>query len=66
MAHHVPYAATASISNLPDLRRKVEKAKGIKGCRVMHIQCPCPTGWGYPFAKTIEMAGRRSTAEHGY
>lgn len=56
MAHHVPYAATASVANLPDLRRKIEKAKNIKGCRVLHIQSPCPTGWGYPFAKTIELA----------
>ncbi len=56
MAHDVPYCATAAISNLPDLKRKVEKAKGIKGCRVMHIHCPCPTGWGYPFAKSVELA----------
>lgn len=56
MAHHVPYAATASVANLADLRKKVKKAKSIKGCRVLHIQCPCPTGWGYPCAKTIELA----------
>lgn len=56
MAHHVPYAATASVANLPDLRRKIEKAKNIKGCRVLHVQSPCPTGWGYPFAKTIEVS----------
>ena len=56
MAHDVPFAATASIANLPDLKRKVAKAKGIEGCRVLHIQCPCPTGWGYQFAKTYEIA----------
>lgn len=56
MAHDVPYAATASIANLPDLIRKVKKAKDIRGTRVIHIQCPCPTGWGYPFAKTVEIA----------
>lgn len=56
MAHHVPYAATASVANLPDLRRKVEKAKSVRGCRVLHIHCPCPTGWGVPTAKSIEVA----------
>ncbi|MBU5628046.1 pyruvate synthase subunit beta [Oscillibacter sp. MSJ-2] len=56
MAHNVPYAATASVANLPDLRRKVGKAKCVKGCRVLHIHCPCPTGWGIPFAKSIEVA----------
>lgn len=56
MAHHVPYAASASIANLPDLRKKVQKAKEIKGCRVLHIMSPCPTGWGYKSAKTVEVA----------
>ena len=56
MAHHVPYAASASIANLPDLRRKVQKARDIKGCRVLHIMSPCPTGWGYKAAKTVEVA----------
>lgn len=56
MAHHVPYAATASIANLPDLRKKVKRAKEIRGCRVLHIMSPCPTGWGYPMGKTVEVA----------
>lgn len=56
MAHHVPYAATASIANLPDLRKKVQKAKDIEGCRVLHVMSPCPTGWGYKSAKTVEVA----------
>ena len=56
MAHHVPYAATASIANIPDLRKKVQKAKDVKGCRVLHILSPCPTGWGYKMSKTVEVA----------
>lgn len=56
MAHHVPYAATASIANIPDLRKKVQKARDIVGCRVLHIMSPCPTGWGYPSGKTVEVA----------
>lgn len=56
MAHHVPYAATASVANIADLRKKVKKAKEIKGCRVLHIMSPCPTGWGYKMSKTVEVA----------
>lgn len=56
MAHNVPYAASASISNIPDMKKKVKKARETEGTSVLHIQCPCPTGWGYPFAKSIELA----------
>lgn len=63
MAHHVPYAATASIANLPDLRKKIKKAKQVRGCRVLHIMSPCPTGWGYPMGKTVEVA--REAIESG-
>lgn len=56
MAHHVPYAASASIANLTDLKKKVAKARDLRGCRVLHIHCPCPTGWGYKMAKTYEVA----------
>ena len=47
MAHGIPYCASASIANIPDLRKKVQKAKDIRGPRLLHIFCPCPTGWGY-------------------
>lgn len=56
MAHHVPYAASASVANIPDLRKKIEKAKQYRGCRVLHIMSPCPTGWGYKMNKTVEVA----------
>lgn len=56
MAHGIPYCASASIANIPDLRKKVEKAKHIKGPRLLHIFCPCPTGWGYESAKSVEVA----------
>lgn len=56
MAHGVPYAASASIANLPDLERKVKKAREIRGISVLHIQCPCPTGWGSESCKTVEVA----------
>ncbi len=55
MAHRVPYAATASTSYPKDFMEKMAKAKSIKGCKVIHIQAPCPTGWGFDPAKTIEL-----------
>ena len=47
-AHNVPYAATASVAFLPDLLYKVQKAKGIKGTRVIVLLIPCLDGWGLP------------------
>jgi pyruvate ferredoxin oxidoreductase beta subunit/2-oxoisovalerate ferredoxin oxidoreductase beta subunit len=47
-AHGVPYAATASVGFLPDLIRKVEKAKTIHGTRIITLLIPCLDGWGLP------------------
>lgn len=55
MAHQIPYCASASIAYLPDLRKKVEKAKAVRGPSLLHIHCPCPTGWGYETEKSIEV-----------
>jgi len=56
IAHDIPYAATASIHNLTDLKKKVQKAKDTDGPSLLHIHTPCPTGWRYDPAKTIELA----------
>lgn len=56
IAHDIPYAATASIHNLNDLRKKVKKAKETDGPSLLHIQSPCPSGWKYDPAKTVELA----------
>ena len=56
MAHGVPYCASASVSHIPDLRKKAAKAKEIKGPRLLHVLCPCPTGWGISPAKSVETA----------
>lgn len=56
VAHNIPYAASASIHNLNDFREKVEKAMNTDGPSLIHIQTPCPTGWRYDPAKTIELA----------
>src|SRR5690606_41516404 len=47
-AHGVPYAATATAGYLPDLVRKVEKAKAIRGTRILTLLIPCLDGWGLP------------------
>lgn len=45
-AHRVPYVATASVGHLPDLLRKVEKAKQMRGTRIITLLIPCMDGWG--------------------
>jgi pyruvate ferredoxin oxidoreductase beta subunit len=56
MAHGIPYVATASVSNLRDLERKVTYAMGIDGARYIHIFVPCPLGWGSASEDTIKLA----------
>lgn len=43
-AHNLPYAATASLAFLEDLREKVEKARDTKGFRLVMVDGPCPPG----------------------
>jgi len=45
-AHRIPMIATASPSDLNDLAAKVEKAKGIRGTKVIIVIIPCLPGWG--------------------
>ncbi|KUJ85453.1 hypothetical protein AVO45_00160 [Ruegeria marisrubri] len=45
-AHRIPYIATASPSHLSDLAAKVEKAKSIRGTKVIIVLIPCLPGWG--------------------
>ena len=47
-AHQVPYAATATVAYMADLLRKVEKARAIKGFRILTLLIPCIDGWGLP------------------
>ena len=56
IAHGIPYAATASLFNLTDLQKKVQKAKETNGPSLLHIHTPCPTGWRSDPAKSIELA----------
>ena len=45
-AHGVPYVATASVGHLDDLRRKVARAKAMRGLRLITLLIPCLDGWG--------------------
>ncbi|MBF0144097.1 MAG: pyruvate ferredoxin oxidoreductase [Magnetococcales bacterium] len=56
MAHGIPYVATASVAALHDLEAKVTKAMSFRGARYIHIQVPCPLGWGSSPASTINVA----------
>ena len=47
-AHEVPYAATACAGYLQDLVRKVERARQIRGTRIISLLIPCLDGWGLP------------------
>jgi len=55
-AHQVPYAATATAGFLPDLLRKVEKAKAIRGLRLITLLVPCLDGWGVPDPMGLALA----------
>jgi pyruvate/2-oxoacid:ferredoxin oxidoreductase beta subunit len=55
-AHHVPYAATASIAFPEDLSEKLHRAASIGGFRFLHLLCPCPTGWRASPDLTINLA----------
>ena len=56
VAHRIPYAATANIAFPEDLVRKVQKAKGMKGSRFIHIYASCPTGWRIPSEMSVKIA----------
>jgi pyruvate ferredoxin oxidoreductase beta subunit/2-oxoisovalerate ferredoxin oxidoreductase beta subunit len=47
-AHGVPYAATATPGFLQDLAGKIEKARRIRGTRIVTVLVPCLEGWGIP------------------
>lgn len=57
-AHHIPYAASASVAYPADLQRKVRYAMGIEGPTFLVIHSPCPLGWKHDSAATIEVARR--------
>lgn len=55
-AHKIQYVATASVGNLPDLKRKLLKAKGIRGASLIVIYSTCMLGWRFDTNQTIKVA----------
>ncbi|MGB9577091.1 MAG: thiamine pyrophosphate-dependent enzyme [Candidatus Micrarchaeia archaeon] len=55
-AHGIAYAANASIAFLPDLRKKIEKCKAVRGPSVLVVNAPCVLGAGFDGALTIKVA----------
>ena len=53
--HNVPYVATASVAYPRDLIAKITKAKDIEGFKYIHTVMPCPTGWRFNPAKSVEV-----------
>jgi pyruvate ferredoxin oxidoreductase beta subunit/2-oxoisovalerate ferredoxin oxidoreductase beta subunit len=62
-AHGVPYVATASAGHLADLRRKLAKAKALRGTRILTLLIPCLDGWG--LAEDAGLAAARLAVETG-
>ncbi len=60
-AHQIPYVASASIGNVPDLQEKVKKALAVDGPSFISIHCPCPPGWRFPSANTIIISKKALT-----
>ncbi len=52
-AHKPAYVATVIGAEPLDLARKIEKAKGQKGPRLIIALSPCPTGWDFDPAESV-------------
>jgi pyruvate ferredoxin oxidoreductase beta subunit len=46
-AHGIPYVASTSAVYPDDVYDKLVKARGISGLRYVHMNTPCPSGWGF-------------------
>ncbi|MDE2464999.1 MAG: pyruvate ferredoxin oxidoreductase, partial [Alphaproteobacteria bacterium] len=55
-AHHLPYAATATVAYPRDLYAKVRRAIAIEGPTFLQVYSPCPLGWKHGGEATIEVA----------
>ena len=55
-AHDIPYVATASAGYPTDLYDKVVRAREITGTRYIHLNTPCPSGWGFDPKDTVAIA----------
>jgi pyruvate ferredoxin oxidoreductase beta subunit len=54
-AHNIPYVASTSAAYPTDVYDKVVKARGIEGLRYIHMNTPCPSGWGFDPKDTVRL-----------
>ncbi len=54
-AHRPAYVATVIGSEPLDLAKKIEKAKGLKGPKMIIALSPCPTGWDFDPSETVDI-----------
>jgi len=54
-AHRVPYLASTSAAFPDDVYDKVTRARGIYGLRYIHMNTPCPSGWGFDPKDTVAL-----------
>ena len=54
-AHSPAYVATVIGAEPLDLARKIEKAKSLKGPRLVLALAPCPPGWGFDPKESVEI-----------
>lgn len=55
IAHKPAYAATIVAAEPLDLARKVEKSRAFKGPKMFIAFSPCPTGWDFDSADSIDV-----------
>jgi len=55
-AHHIPFAAQASVGNWKNLVEVSEKAFNTPGPAFLNVLAPCPRGWRYTSEKTVEIS----------
>lgn len=56
LAHHINYAAQASVHNILDLYQKAEKAFNTKGPSFLNVFSPCTLNWGFMPSSTIQIS----------
>jgi pyruvate ferredoxin oxidoreductase beta subunit len=55
VANRPAYAATVIAAEPLDLARKIEKARGLRGPRLILALAPCPTGWDFEPSDSVEI-----------
>jgi len=55
-AHGIDYAATCSIGYPQDYMKKIQKAAQVEGTAYIHVYASCPTGWGVPTERSVDVA----------